>query len=563
LSELTSQRLLRFARSLQGVRDFGELVSAAAVEVKESLGFAHTWLMIAEDESLARFRLIAYAGTQAQQVWDVAPVLEVRGDAFLEALVASVEPFVIEDARLDPRTHKPTVEALQNRTLINLPLTLLDRPLGFLGIGTFGDEGCRAPTSSELGYLIGIASQLTVAAARVRFNQERERSEEEKLVLERRIAQMQRIESLGLLAGGVAHDFNNLLTVIMSSVSLAHTASRDPMVLADLDAALAATHRARELTTQLLAMSRSQPLQLQLLDVNVRIGQLDAMLRRIFPENVASELRLAASLPAIEGDGTQIDQVLMNLCINARDAMPDGGRLTIESERVDLNASFAEAHPWAKVGQYVLITVSDNGKGMSKATMERVFEPFFTTKASLGGTGLGLAVAYGIVSQHGGLLHAYSELGVGSTFKVYLPIAEQRRWQARAQSLPAPERGHERVLMAEDDPAVRHVTRRILESSGYDVTCANNGAAAIRCAQEQSFDLILLDVVMPGMSCEETVTQLARLQPNVAFLLASGYTAGSRVLELASTLHMRLLRKPYDPDELLQAIRDALDAREL
>ena len=434
MAELSSQRLLRFARSLQGAQDFGELVRAAALEIREALGYAHTWLMIAEDETSERFRMLAYEGSQAERVWDVAPVLTVRGDAFLEALVASEEPVVIEDARLDPRTDKVKVEALQNRTLINLPLTMLDKPLGMLGIGTFGDEGCRAPTAPELSYLVGIASQLTVAAARVRYTQERLRAEDERRKLERKLAQLQRIDSLGLLAGGVAHDFNNLLTVIMSSVSLAQTVSRDPGVLADLDAALTATQHARELTAQLLAMGRSQPLQLQLLDVNTRIEQLSSMLRHVFPEVIASELHLGANLPAIEGDGTQLDRVLMNLCINARDAMPAGGQLTIRTEHTELNSSFVQANPWAKPGRFVLITVRDNGSGMSKETLERVFEPFFTTKSSLGGTGLGLAVAHGIVSQHGGLLHAHSEPNVGSTFEVYLPVAEQRAHALRVSA---------------------------------------------------------------------------------------------------------------------------------
>jgi len=561
MAELSLQRLLRFARSLHEAQDFAELVTGAALEIREALGYPNTWLMIAEDERAERFRMLAYQGTQAKLVWEVAPVLVVSGDAFLEALIASEEPVVIEDARLDPRMDKVKVEALQMRTVINLPLTLLDKPLGFLGIGTFGDEGCRAPTAAELAYLVGIASQLTVAAARVRYQQERLRSEDERRNLERKISQMQRIESLGLLAGGVAHDFNNLLTVIMSCVSLARGVSGDPSVLADLDAALGASHRARELTAQLLAMSRSQPLQLQLLDVNNRIEQLSGMLRRIFPETIASELCLAAKLPPVKGDGTQLDQVLMNLCINARDAMPDGGRLTIETELAELNDSFVQAHPWAKAGQFVLITVSDNGSGMSKETLERVFEPFFTTKLGVGGTGLGLAVAYGIVSQHDGLLHAYSEPGVGSTFKVYLPVAQQRALHTRSRPAPALKHGHEQILMAEDDEGVRRVTRRILESGGYQVTCVENGAAAIRCAEQRSFDLVLLDVVMPGLSCEDTINQVGRLQPTVAFLLASGYTAGSRVLELASTMHLRLLRKPYDPDELLRAIRDALDNR--
>ena len=559
MTELSSQRLLRFARGLQRAEDFRELVRAAAHEIKEALGYGHAWLMIAEDETLARVRLIEYAGSQPDLVWEVAPVLEIKGDQFLEALVASEGPLVVDDARLDPRTHKPTVEALQNRTIINVPLALFDGPLGFLGVGTFGDEGCRPPTAAELEYLVGIASQLTVAAARVRYAQERTRAQHEKRELERRIEQMQRLESLGLLAGGVAHDFNNLLTVIMSSVSLAQDAVHDGEVREDLEAALSATQRARELTSQLLAMSRSQPLQLTAIDVNAQLAQLTGLLERIFPENVSIDLKPGAALPAIEADRTQLDQVLMNLCINARDAMPNGGRLSLETEWVRLSEDFALAHPWAKVGQYVLTTVADNGSGMTKDVLERVFEPFFTTKGP-SGTGLGLAVAHGIVTQHGGLLHVYSEPDVGTTFKLYLPVATR---QARADlpARPAPvQRGREHVLLAEDNVAVRNLTRRILESHGYTVTCAVDGAAAVSCAKVDDFDVILLDVVMPGAPCEETLKRLSELQPRAALLLASGYT-GSQVVQLVSAQRVRLLRKPFDPQELLTALRAALDAR--
>jgi len=420
--ELSSQRLLRFARHLQRAEDFGQLVRAAAIEIREALDYEHTWLMIAEDETVERFRMIEYAGAQSELVWEVAPVLEVRGDAFLQALIRTDLPYVVVDARLHPLTHKPTVEALQNRTIVNVPLRLVEKPLGFLGIGTFGAEGCKAPTPAQLDYLVGVASQLTVAAARVRYSQERARAEAEKRSLERRIEHMQRLESLGLFAGGIAHDFNNLLTVMMSSIALAHQRIPDADVAEDLEAALAATHQARELTTQLLAMSRSQPLHLGAVDLNTHVTQVATLLRRIFPNNVTFELALGVGLPHVAADSSQIDQVLMNLCINARDAMPQGGRLTLKTERVHLDRGFAQTHPWTKPGEYVLTTIRDTGIGMSTGVLERVFEPFFTTKGNAGGTGLGLAVAHGIVTQHGGVLHADSEPQSGTTFKVYLPV---------------------------------------------------------------------------------------------------------------------------------------------
>ncbi|HMI93778.1 MAG TPA: GAF domain-containing protein, partial [Polyangiales bacterium] len=217
VSELSTKRLLAFARKLQHAASFDDLLAAARDEAEAATGYQHVWFMVADDEAAEELRLIDFAGSQRAQAWEVATRLKVKGDAFLEQLIASDEPVVIEDARTDPRTNKAIVEQLQNRTLINLPLRLLDKPFGIFGLGTFGEEGCRAPSAPELEYLVGMAGQITVAAGRIRFVAGRLQAESEKHALERRLLQMHRLESLGLLAGGIAHDFNNLLTVILGS----------------------------------------------------------------------------------------------------------------------------------------------------------------------------------------------------------------------------------------------------------------------------------------------------------------------------------------------------------
>jgi signal transduction histidine kinase/CheY-like chemotaxis protein len=553
-------RLLGFARALQHISAMGDLLEASLQEVQATTGYAHAWLMVKDEEHDTQLRLLEMSGAQSAHVWELAPVLEVNGDPFLEELLASRTPVVIEDARRDPRTNKEMVERLQNRTLINIPMLLLDAPFGLFGVGTFGEEGCRAPSADELDYLSGMASQLSVAVSRIRWQENKARALAERMELERRISQVQKLESLGLLAGGVAHDFNNLLTVIIASAHLAQGLTEDDEALGELDRVLQASKRASELTRQLLAMSRAQGLHLEPLELNDVLQRLMQMLRRVLPENIVVDVIEARSLPSVQGDASQLEQVFMNLLINARDAMPEGGRVTIETEQVLVNGHYAETHPWAKPGRYVLTTITDTGTGMSREVMDRIFEPFFTTKGPRAGTGLGLAVSYGIVRQHEGMLHCYSEVGVGTSFKVYLPAA-QRFAASVGTKLQAPVgTGNGYILVAEDDEGVRAVATRILERAGHRVKTVDSGNAACVAITSEDFDLVLLDVVMPGLSCRDTVKRIRELRPTARILLASGYTAGETVTQLMAQTGLGMLRKPYDPDQMLNAIWLALSS---
>lgn len=417
-------RLLAFARELQHAATFRELLEVARQEAHEATGFGHAWLFVAESDDARELKLIDIAGAQNDLVWEVAPVLCVEGDAMLEQIVASDEPVVVFDARTDARTDKKIVEALGNRTIVNIPLRLLDKPFGAFGVGTFGDEeGCREPTSDELDYLIGMASQLSVAAGRIRFLEERARSQAQTRELEHQLYEAQKLESLGLLAGGAAHDFNNLLTIILSGAELARMSltTSPAQVERELDVLVGAAERGRELTRQLLAMSRRQALKLTSVDVGELLQRLVEMLRRVLPDRVEVVVTAEGDLPLVEGDPSQLDQVFMNLCINARDAMPSGGRLVLETKQVVIDVAESRKHPWAKPGRYVLTTVSDTGVGMTPEVSERVFEPFFTTKRETGGTGLGLAVVRGIVRRHSGAVQCRSTPGLGTSMEVYLP----------------------------------------------------------------------------------------------------------------------------------------------
>ena len=270
---------------LQDVTTFGALLDASRAEVEATTGYAHAWLLMRDERNATQLRLLETSGARRDDIWNYASMLEVKGDPFLEELLSSHVPLVIPDARFDPRTNKVIVERLQNRTLINIPLSLMDAPFGVFGVGTFGQEGCRVPSSDELSYLVGMASQISVAASRIRWQEAKAQSDKERAVLERRLAQVQKLESLGLLAGGIAHDFNNLLTVIISSASLATEISEDEEVKSEVKQVLEAAERAAALTRQLLAMSRAQGLSLRPIDMN---------------ELVAPAARDAAAHPARE-----------------------------------------------------------------------------------------------------------------------------------------------------------------------------------------------------------------------------------------------------------------------
>ena len=370
---------------------------------------------------------------------------------------------------------------------------------------------------------------------------------------------MQRLDTAGTLAGAVAHDFNNLLTVVLAATSLARGARSVPEAGPELDAIDDVVRRGQALTRQLLAMSRAQALALSDVDIAAHLHDVVPLLRRVIPPRIAIDLIAPERELYVEGDRTQLDQVVMNLCLNARDAMPERGRLVIECEVVLVNGAFRETHPWAKPGRYVLLTVSDTGRGIAKEHLDRIFDPFFTTKGEQGGTGLGLTVAHGIVQQHGGMLHCYSEPGLGTTFKVYLPLLARPARAVGAKLVGAVRGGNERLLVADDDATLRGLVRRVLERAGYEVAVVPDGAEVLRILAREDFDLLLLDVVMPGATCAETLAGVRALRPDLRVVLASGYTADANLSALLRDQSIPLLQKPYDPDALLRALRAELD----
>jgi signal transduction histidine kinase/ActR/RegA family two-component response regulator len=553
--------LLNHSRDLQRATTVQELLDVTRGAVRTVAGYQHVWLCVIEPGPPAMVRVLAVSGTVEPMLWERAPRFPVGQDAMLLEIMEGTRPVVVEDARTDPRTDKVMVDRLGNRTIVNVPLLLGDLTLGALGMGTFGDEGIRQPPPGTLEQLTVMATQVAAALQRVRLLEEHRQAEREREQLRRRFIAVQRIESLALLAGGIAHDFNNLLTVIANGVRFALEDAGEPGAMrADLGAVLEATDRATSLTAQLLALGRQQNLHLQAVDLNDLVRNLMAMLRRLFPENITLDLIPGANLPSVQGDPSKLDQVFMNLALNARDAMPAGGRLTIESEQVLVNGDYVSAHPWARPGRYVLVTVTDTGDGMPADVQDHVFEPFFTTKAS-SGTGLGLAVAAGVVEQHEGMIHCYSEVGVGSTFKVYLPVYARNAAAVGSKIVGEVPRGRERVLVAEDDPSVRKIATRILSRAGYRVTAVADGLAATEAALAEPFDLVLLDVVMPVATGREAYERIRRERPETAFLFASGHSRDVLPAKLLAEADVELVDKPYHPDDLLRAVRRAIDRR--
>ena len=378
---------------------------------------------------------------------------------------------------------------------------------------------------------------------------------------EEQLRQAQKMEAVGRLAGGVAHDFNNILGIIIASCELLRS-RMDPAAagLPYVDSIREAAERGASLTRQLLAFSRRQPLQPRLLDMNQRLTEVSKLVRPLLGDDVQVALRPGPGSAIVEADPGQFDQIVLNLAVNSRDAMPHGGKLILETAVRDFDEAFAAQHPPMTAGRYVMLAVSDNGTGMDQTTVSRIFEPFFTTKEMGKGTGLGLANVYGIVKQAGGHIWVYSEPGRGTTFRIYLPCADHKLGAApevEAEALP-PRREGTTILLVEDDEDMRSLTRQMLEEHGYRVVEAEDGKTALeRVGTRHEIDLTLTDVVMRGMSGPELVLRLTESHPEMKVLYMSGYT-GDLVPDRRTAAGIELLEKPFTRASLLKTLHAAL-----
>ncbi|HOQ33696.1 MAG TPA: ATP-binding protein, partial [Candidatus Hydrogenedens sp.] len=381
------------------------------------------------------------------------------------------------------------------------------------------------------------------------------------------LKQSQKMESIGQLAGGIAHDLNNHLMVINGYAELAERElPADSSLIPYLDEIIKANQKASSLVRQLLAFARKQILKKEVIDINVLVNDIYKMLRRLIRENIELTFLPNAQKSLIYADRNAVEVILINLCVNANDAMPDGGKLLIETSSTHVSEEMIEGMTWTSSGDFVVICVTDTGIGMDKYTLEHCFDPFFTTKEIGKGTGLGLSTVYGLVKQHNGIIHVYSEVGKGTTFKIYLPATTQEQLQKEEEATSEPIEqltGNETILIAEDEMTVRSVAIRILEKAGYRVIAAQDGEEGFKLFLENisDIDLVILDVIMPVMGGKEVYEKIKKIKPNLPVLFSTGYSENSIHTNFVLEKDLNLINKPYGRLDLLRAVRNILDKK--
>jgi two-component system, cell cycle sensor histidine kinase and response regulator CckA len=462
---------------------------------------------------------------------------------------------IVCDYRM-PSFSAPAAIELLGESGRDIPLIIVSGAIG-------EDVAVEAMRTGAKDYLLKQNLTRLVPAIRRELREAQERHARRQA--ERALEHAQKLESVGAFSGGIAHDFNNILTCILAGAALARRRARNDAALQkELDEITNEAQRAAGLVRQLLAFSRRQQLDRTNLDLNDVVSRLEGFFRRVMGAHIEFETRFDRALPLLNADVGQIEQVVMNLCLNARDAMQNGGILRIETRTTRVSPADCARHPGAAAGKYVTLSVSDTGHGMTPQIVEHIFDPFFTTKSPHEGTGLGLSVVYGIVKQHEGFVDVRSEPGRGTTFLVFFPIAAERRAQtAEPTRAPALVAGYETILLVEDDAGVRTALRRILDGYGYRVLAATDGEQAWQTFVQRTneIDLVLLDVLMPKLGGRDLYDALKALKPDVNVLFVSGHGEGSIDLRALEQQGVDLLRKPFEPDELAAAVRRALDAR--
>ena len=506
--------------------------------------------------------LVAAGTFQGGTEMPVRPRLKI-GESVAGQVAATGRPLLLRDPASHPSMlpdHAEAMRRLGYHGMLTVPARVSDRVVGVLSFLTRREEGF---TTEDLAIATAFASHAAVALENSRLLHESRRAYDELAQTQGQLEQAQKMDAIGRLAGGVAHDFNNLLTVILgrTDILLAQIKTEDP-VRRGIALIQRTAGRAAELTKQLLAFSRKQVLEAVVLDLGVVTTDMKDMLARLIGEDIALVTNLAADLGHVKADRGQIEQVVMNLAINARDAMPQGGQLVVETANADLGGEYVRRNVGSRPGPHVMLAVSDSGQGIPLELQKHIFEPFFTTKEQGKGTGLGLATVYGIVKQSGGYIEVDSAPGRGTTFRIYLPRVDAATPAAeRGPRAAAPTGGTETILLVEDEDGVRELARDILRSNGYTVLEARNGAEALRLGEGHRgpLELLLTDVVMPRMSGRELAERMTALRADVTVLYMSGYTDDAVIRHGVLGSDTAFLQKPFTPAALVQRVRETLD----
>jgi two-component system cell cycle sensor histidine kinase/response regulator CckA len=435
-----------------------------------------------------------------------------------------------------------------------------DVPFIFVSVEVGEDTAVAALKNGAQDYLMKSNLKRLVPAVQRAMRDTEERKERKHL--EQHVQQLQKFEAIGRLAGGIAHDFNNILGAILGWAEMGHAEAQPGTRFRErFQKIREQSLRAAKLTSQLLAFGRKQILQTRKVNLNILVQEEMSLLERIIGEQIEVQVLAAPDLCVTLVDPAQIEQVLMNLCLNARDAMPGGGQLIIETQNVEIGEEYCRDHAYGRPGSYVLLSVSDTGVGMDTATVERIFEPFFTTKEMGRGTGLGLATVYGIVKQHGGFIYVYSELGKGTSFKIYLRAVSGEHQPREAPSDELPLRGTETILLAEDNEALRDSAEEMLKTLGYHLLVASDGKEAVELFATNSdrIDLVVMDAVMPCLSGADAYSKMSALRPGIGVLFTTGYAPEAASMIGLLEKGAAILQKPYSLTTLSQKIRRALD----
>jgi signal transduction histidine kinase len=549
------EALLDVGREVSRIQPPASLLERIATTCGRLLQTDSVGIRLVDDDEL----VVAYASGGAREVM-ATPRLRI-GESLSGLVAASGETLVLGDPAADPRllpAHRAAIERLGYRALIAVPIKAGERIAGVLSVQTRRRLGF---SEEDIEVVTAFAGQVGVALHNNRLYEELQHAYRELTLTQDQLLQSQKMEAIGRLAGGIAHDFNNLLTVIAGQTYMLRSQTGAGPVREGVERIEATAERAAELIRQLLAFSRKQVLQPGVLRLNAIVESMVPMLTRVIGEDVELSACLAPRLLHIKADPTQIEQVIMNLAVNARDAMPDGGQLTLETGNVTVEGPHAAPHPDVAPGAYVMLAVTDTGTGMDAETRRRLFEPFYTTKEPGKGTGLGLATVYGIVKQSGGHIWVASEPGKGARFTIYLPaVTEAAAAPAAAPPDDVPG-GHETILVVEDQGEVRALVREILQERGYGVVEASGPREALHLAADATrrFDLLLTDVVMPQMTGPALADLLTAEQPAMPVLFMSGYADSAVVEHGVLQTGRAYLQKPFTPMQLARVVRRVLD----